>query len=730
MDSIYKSLNKNLVEKECMHDLLQDYENQKLVDTLYQSPSSHNWITQFYQKYQQQSEIKFESMSLGFTINTQYLYGLPERSDTFLLKNTDKTDPYRLYNIDLFPHQEWNATGLYSSIPYLTGHSKEFDASILWYNSAETWVDIRKYPTPNQKNKRLVNFVSETGVLEIFLIASASKNSPKKVQNLLATISGFPQLPQYATLGFHYSKWEKQTSANRIVYQNQQFEESQIPVDYFWLDLPYTEDIKYFTFNKKTFSEEDRDKMNHQLSYSQRRMVVITDPHIKQDFNYHVILKGMERQNQIVNDSEYSQIFIQNVHGQTLFGDCWPGNSAWIDYFNEYAQQFWADLYSYNVFNGTNNLYQIWIDMNEPSVFGSQEGTMKKSMIHHNKDKKRFKHGEVHNVYGLMMARATFQGLMQRDQQMIRPFILTRSVFFGAQKYAAKWTGDNLATYDEMAISINQLLTLGISGIPFVGADIPGFFGQPSDNLFMIFYQLGAFYPFFRAHGHINEKSREPYLQEEIVQEIIKESIFLRYGLIHYLYTQFFIASQTGQPILRPMWHEFPQDENTFNLTEQFMFGDSILFSPKLRKPTQEMSFFYGPSEYHFLVKYYLPPSSNWYSYTTKQLIITNQIENNSPLKDLEDNPNFFRVNLTIKDQAIFIKEGSILPIKLHRKKLSLMRAWQMPIRLEVYLDYNSEARGMLYLDDGESHRYSTHNEKVTTRYYSKIMNLIKKRNL
>jgi mannosyl-oligosaccharide alpha-1,3-glucosidase len=82
-----------------------------------------------------------------------------------------------------------------------------------------------------------------------------------------------------------------------------------------------------------------------------------------------------------------------------------------------------------------------------------------------------------------------------------------------------------------------MLLSLGISGIPFVGADIPGFYGNSTDEIFVKFYQLGTFFPFMRAHSHKEPRNREPYLQSELVQRTIKDSVFLRYDLIHYLYT-------------------------------------------------------------------------------------------------------------------------------------------------------------------------------------------------
>lgn len=86
-----------------------------------------------------------------------------------------------------------------------------------------------------------------------------------------------------------------------------------------------------------------------------------------------------------------------------------------------------------------------------------------------------------------MMSKATYQGVLEREkpENRQRPFVLTRSCYFGTQKYAAKWTGDNRSNRDEVEVSISMLLTLGISGVHFVGADIPGFYGVASDEVFV-----------------------------------------------------------------------------------------------------------------------------------------------------------------------------------------------------------------------------------------------------
>lgn len=110
-----------------------------------------------------------------------------------------------------------------------------------------------------------------------------------------------------------------------------------------------------------------------------------------------------------------------------------------------------------------------------------------------------------------------------------------------------------------------MLLTLGVSGITFGGTDVPGFMGeQPDDGMFVQFYQLGPFMPFFRAHGDPSSLNREPWLQTPRVQQAIRDAIYLRYQLIHYLYTLFYISSYNGLPIIRPTWYEFPGATDLF----------------------------------------------------------------------------------------------------------------------------------------------------------------------
>ncbi|CDW88484.1 neutral alpha-glucosidase ab [Stylonychia lemnae] len=665
--SIKDEIDLNKLEQDPIFKMMQDMPFNRR-SKVFGNVQENSWLTTFYYNIVRKDIIR-QSMALSFRINSEYLFGLPERSEKLLLGLTEESDPYRLYNIDIFPHQEWNNTGLYSSIPYLQAHHQDFDAAILWYNSAETWVDIRSHD-----QGRLTNFVSESGQIEFFLIGSAARDSPKRLSKLVATISGFQFLPPLYTLGFHYSKWEQESSAKRISYINDQFEEAEIPLDVLWMDLPHTDDVRYFLFNQRSFTDDDVIRMSKLIHQSERRLVLITDPHIKKDQNYFVYIKGNQLELR-EHQGEHINIFIKNDLNQTIVGNCWPGQSLWI-----------------------------WIDMNEPSVFNTPEGTMSKFAIHYNSEGKKLSHRDLHNAYGLMMSRATYYGMLNRDEDKIRPFILTRSVFFGAQRFSAKWTGDNLSTFKELSVSINQMMTLGLTGISFVGADIPGFHGRPSDELFCLFYQLGSFYPFMRAHGHLDMKGREPYLQDEETQKVIKDSILIRYDFIHYYYTLFYQASTEGVPLMRPLWYEYPKNLRAFKITEQFMLGSSILYVPKLQKGQKEQKQFFGQVvEVVYIVNCYLPIEDLWYNYINKQI--------------QKDDNDIQILVLQLHEQAIFIRGGSIIPIKMHQNKLSLLRLIRLPIKLEIYLDRNQQAEGLLYLDDGDSFRYQTHNESSYIKY-------------
>lgn len=119
------------------------------------------------------------------------------------------------------------------------------------------------------------------------------------------------------------------------------------------------------------------------------------------------------------------------------------------------------------------------------------------------------------------------------------------------QRYGAIWTGDNKADWDHLRISIPMVLSIGVAGLPFAGADIGGFFGNPDAELLVRWYQVGAFYPFMRAHAHLDTRRREPYLLEEPMKSHAREAIISRYTHLAYIYSVFYDSHLSGVPVMR-----------------------------------------------------------------------------------------------------------------------------------------------------------------------------------
>lgn len=134
-----------------------------------------------------------------------------------------------------------------------------------------------------------------------------------------------------------------------------------------------------------------------------------------------------------------------------------------------------------------------------------------------------------------------------------RPFVLSRAFFAGSQRYGAIWTGDNTATWPHLKITTPMLLSLSLSGLPFVGADVGGFFGNPGQDgkLMTRWYQLAVWQPFLRQHAHLDTKHREPWLFGDVVLQRVKEALKTRYRMVSYWYTLFWEASRSGFPPMR-----------------------------------------------------------------------------------------------------------------------------------------------------------------------------------
>jgi len=556
---------------------------------------------------------------------------------------------------------------LYGAIPFMQAHRKDSTVGVFWLNAAETWVDIVKRKVTSNllslgigaKTDTETHWFSESGLLDVFVFLGPT---PKDVVSQYSELTGYTQLPQQFAIAYHQCRWNYVTDED-VKDVDKKMDRHRIPYDVIWLDIEYTDGKKYFTWDAHTFP--DPLGMQKQLDNHDRKLVAIIDPHIKNEANYPV-----------VDEMKSKSLAVKNKDNNIYEGWCWPGSSHWVDCFNPAAIEWWRSLFTYKSFTGTASNAFIWNDMNEPSVFNGPETTMPKDNLHYG----NWEHRDVHNINGMTFMNATFDALIHRDPASPRrPFILTRSYYAGSQRLGAMWTGDNQAVWSHLAASIPMILTHNIAGFPFAGADVGGFFGNPSKELLTRWYQAGAFYPFFRGHAHIDTRRREPYLAGEPYTEIITQALRLRYQLLPAWYTAFHEASVSGTPVLRPHYYVHPSDEAAFAIEDQFYLGGTgLLVKPVVTEGAETVSI-------------YLPPNEIYYDYFTYTIH--------------KGSGSTITLPAPLDKIPVLMQAGHILPRKDRPRRSSGLMRYD-PYTLIITLGPQGTAEGELYIDDGESYEY------------------------
>jgi alpha-glucosidase len=185
------------------------------------------------------------------------------------------------------------------------------------------------------------------------------------------------------------------------------------------------------------------------------------------------------------------------------------------------------------------------------------------------------------------MARAGYEAL-RREQPARRPWLLSRSGWAGLQRYSWNWTGDISGSWATLRQTVQMVLGLSLSGVPYTGPDIGGFSGHPSAELFVRWFQLGALLPFFRTHSSIETPRREPWTFGREMLDLLRETLRLRYRLLPYYYTLAWQTHQTGLPLLRPLFWSDPTDPALWDCDDAFLLGDALLVAPVLDEGASE----------------------------------------------------------------------------------------------------------------------------------------------
>ncbi|KAB1212142.1 Alpha-glucosidase 2 [Morella rubra] len=418
----------------------------------------------------------------------------------------------------------------------------------------------------------------------------------------------------------------------------------------------------------------DPKSLVNDLHHSGFKAIWMLDPGIKDEAGYFVYDSGSK-----------SDVWIQKANGRPFVGEVWPGPCVFPDYTQSKVRSWWAQLVKDFVSNGVDG---IWNDMNEPAVFKSVTKTMPESNIHMGDDEfgGSQNHSYYHNVYGMLMARSTFEGMKLANENK-RPFVLTRAGFIGSQRFAATWTGDNLSTWEHLHMSISMVLQLGLSGQPLSGPDIGGFAGNATPKLFGRWMGIGAMFPFCRGHSEINTVDHEPWSfgeeeNNEVMEceEVCRLALKRRYRLMPYIYTLFYMAHKMGTPVATPTFFADPQDPSLRKLENSFLLGSIFVYASTM--PNQR------PDKLDCTL-----PKGIWVRF------------------DFDDShPDL---------PALYLQGGSIIPLGPPHQHLGETNPID-DLSLLVALDEDGKAEGVIFEDEGDGYGF-TRGEYLLTHYVAEL---------
>lgn len=484
--------------------------------------------------------------------------------------------------------------------------------------------------------------------------------TPTEISESYSRLTGRPFLPPAWSLGFHQSRWSYR-STQRVQEVADRFRKEDVPCDAIHLDIHHMDRYRSFTWSSKSFTNPQA--MHEHLTDIGMRTVAIVDPGIAVADDYPVYARALQ-----------ADVFCKRSDGHPYVGRVWPGPTAFPDFTQAHARDWWADEHKSLFAAGVSG---IWNDMNEPVLQLGRRYDPLREDIHH----AGAPHAGLRNLYANYEAQAT-NDAFSKHLPNTRPFVLTRGATCGIQKYAALWTGDNISSWDHLRENLSMVLNLGLSGVPFCGADVGGFAGRagrlgifklrPARELFVRWVQLGALLPFFRAHTVLYSPDQEPWNFGEAALAIIRRHIKRRYRLLPYLYGLFEESSRTGLPIVRPVFYHHP-DAPPEASHDQFLIGEALMAAPVLTRGTRERMVYL--------------PQGEWFNYDSGERF-------GGGAQHL--------VAADLNTLPLFVRGGTVLPVcrAAHNAESSL----HGETGFEVF--GTRDLKGRLYIDDARSLSY------------------------
>jgi alpha-glucosidase len=570
----------------------------------------------------------------------EHIYGLGERAAPLNRRGRS----YSMWNTDPGGSYGPGKDPLYICIPaYLSMHSG--GSSLVFYENpfkAEFNIGNTGSGNSGKTASEHIHTRFEDGMLRYYFIPGP----PDRALERYTELTGRAPLPPKWSLGYHQCRWGYKNEAD-IIEVIEGFAEHDMPLSAIHLDIDYMDGFRVFTVDEERFPDIKR--LSHKAEERSIKLVAIIDPGVKEDRSYNVYREGLS-----------ANAFSTLNSGEVLVGRVWPGHSVYPDFTNPDTRSWWGSYYPVLLDQG---IAGIWHDMNEPTSFTAWGDITIPLETHHNLEGRGGDHRQAHNLYGLLMNKAGREAL-KKNRPDRRPWIISRSGWAGMQRYAWNWTGDTETSWESLRMTIPTILGLALCGVPFNGPDIGGFSGNPTAELYLRWFQLASFLTYFRTHSAIGTVKREPWVYGEPYTSILRSFLKLRYSLEPYFYTLAWLASQTGHPLIRPLFWADIEDKSLWDIDDAFLAGDQLLVAPVLEKGTSHRSI--------------RLPKGIWYSFwSERKWEGPGEIEMETPLERI----------------PLFVRAGAVLPLEQEGE-----------LELHIYPQKSGEQESLLYSDAGDGY--------------------------
>lgn len=466
------------------------------------------------------------------------------------------------------------------------------------------------------------------------------------VKNYTALTGRQPMIPRWS-LGNFSSRFGYHTQ-KQVLETVQKFKDEKIPVDavvvdLYWFGKPIQGTLGNFEFDKDNFASPQQ--MVDLLRKENVETVLITEP---------FVLKTSSHWKEAVE----KKILAKKPDGNPYEFDFYFGHGGLIDIYNPEGYQWFKNIYK-NLLNM--KIAGIWGDLGEPEAHPSQ-------LLHATGTA-----DQVHNTYGSDWAKLVYNSF--KEYTSLRPFILMRAGYSGAQRYGIiPWTGDVSRSWGGLKNQPEISLQMGLQGIAYMNSDLGGFAGdQIDDELYTRWLQYGIFQPIYRPHAGEAVPS-EPVFRTEKIKNLAKKAIELRYAMLPYNYDLAYRNHKTGSPLMKPLFFTEPENKQLSTYSAAYLWGDDFLVSPVVKQGNKEQ-------------EVYFPKNSNWFNFYTGEKF---------------SGGTYKKITLTENNIPTFVKGGAIIPLAKPMQNTKEYDANSLEIH--YYTDPTViKSEKEIYNDDGET---------------------------